>query len=402
MQTRSCNIQEGQRAMTRTTPLRTPGAPATLALLTIAGFLGGATSVHAQGRRVWAADSFWTRTWVRGGTSEAELLVEPRHLAVAGANIVVLDMGTREVLGFSLANGRTVFHHRATGEGPGEFRRPGLLAPSPDGFLLLDHATSRLSRFDSNGRYRASTPVSNGFAVESVCANDSGTILLKLMGARDALHTLLPDGKRVDVRSLPWPGRGAESILSSGVLAGAGASAMCALLPRYGSEWLVVPRSGASAVHRYVRAHRGAEVRTSEQVLERSIGGKRVEQTQLVDGEPAIVEAFAVGDTVIVRDGGDRAAGYRILDYYLLPSGRYLHSRRIPPGFTRLAAAGGGTFVGAHLGEELSSLVALSATAAPPPKRSAASRADSRRPVAPPPKRGARQPAAPRTRKPPP
>ena len=109
--------------------------------------------------RTFAADSFWIRKWLRGGSKEADLLTEPRQVIVAGNTVVVLDEGTREVFAFDIANGQTRLNMKALGEGPGEFRRPARIVQTATGFAVLDHATARLTAFDSLGRMQWDAPL---------------------------------------------------------------------------------------------------------------------------------------------------------------------------------------------------------------------------------------------------
>jgi len=322
--------------------------------------------------RRWAADSFWTRTWFRGAAKDPELFTEPRQVVVAGDLVVVLDLGLREVSAFDASTGATRLQLAARGEGPGEFRRPAQLAAALGGFAVLDHATSRLSVFDARGRFTWDTPILNAGGAEGLCVQRDGRIVVKHPGSKDALMTFDSTGRTISKRSLPWPDPGIKPAAMSAFVAGPDALGNCMFARRFGSEWLLVRSDGKLARLPYVSQHPEATVAVKTGPKKRIGDEATFTRTEFTSNDAAVSSVMLLGDTMIVRGGPAERDGYRILDYYLLPSGRYVHSRRLPSVFIATAVAPGGAFFGTTINEESGALVAFRATANKPAPRPAA------------------------------
>ncbi|MBL0172784.1 MAG: hypothetical protein IPP90_19160 [Gemmatimonadaceae bacterium] len=325
------------------------------------------TTLHAQstsspreGRR-FRADSFWVRSWVRGGPVEPELFVEPRQLRVADGVVFVLDLGTREVIAMDVDSGRTRFSLSARGEGPGEFKRPALLVGNGSQFGVLDHATSRLTLFGANGAMMRNFPIPDAANVESACVLSGGHVLVKATGVREAVRLIDSVGRVQFKHSLPVadPNIVPPTFLMSANYAGPTADDRCALVPLYGRRWFTVDTRGLLVPHPFIEPGADPTARVDTKALDKSWRGEMRRQIQTSTMSPISRGALQVGDTLLVPAGATRRSPHRLLDYYLISSGRYLFSRRLPTTFTALAVGPNGTFFGAVIGDETSWVIAL-------------------------------------------
>ena len=329
----------------------------------------GSPGSRALITRRFVADSFWTRAWYRGASKDPDLFTEPREVIVAGDLVVVLDMGLREISAFDVRTGATRLQLAARGEGPGEFKRPAHLVAVHDGFAVLDHVTSRLSAFDTHGRFTWDTPITNAGGAEGICVRRDGRVVAKMPGAQDAIVTFDSTGRTILRQSMPWPDGGIRTAGLSAFMAGPDANGNCVLARRFGSEWLVVGSSGTLARRSYVSRHPEAVVDVKTGPKKRIGREGTFTRTEFTSNDAGTSGVMTIGDTAIVRGGPAERDGYRVLDYHLLPSGRYLHSRRLPTVFIATAVGADGTFFGTTIGEESGALIAFRATAVKPPPR---------------------------------
>ena len=247
-----------------------------------------AISVHAQRTPVirrFHADSFYTRQWVRGGSKEPDLLVEPRALAVTEHAVIVLDPGTREVHGFDLKSGAKRFVLKATGEGPGEFKRPMHIAASAHLVGVLDAATSRFTVYSDSGRFLWTTQVPDGPVVETMCLLPRGVLRVKYLGAIRAIATIDSSGKTLSRTSLPVAtalGK-APSFANSAYIADGCAGETMAVAPFFGDSWYSITANGASRRFPYVEAGAEAVVVTKQRRLERTAKQVTTQTTMTTD-----------------------------------------------------------------------------------------------------------------------
>ena len=82
--------------------------------------------------------------------------------------------------------------------------------------------------------------------------------------------------------------------------------------------------------------------------------------------DPIARSAHQIGDTLIVAAGATKRDPLRLLDYYLISTGRYLHSRRLPSVLTALSVGTDGTFYAASIDAEVSWVVAFTPSRTPP------------------------------------
>ena len=332
----------------------------------------GAERLHAQPggagkllrQRQFAADSFWVRMWYRGGSSEPELLTEPRQLVVAGNIAVVLDPGLREVTAFDGKTGATRFTLVAKGEGPGEFKRPDNIIPNGSrGFALIDHATSRLSAFDGRGKLSWDAPIVGTSAIEALCIVNNSRIVLKRPGTVGAISTLDTSGLELSKRSLPWADPGEKSEAMRALLVGPDARGNCILARRYGSELLLVPPSGSFTRIPLISQNPEAAVVVQNSAKKREGTSETFVRRQFVSMNASVSNIMIVGDTVIVRGSTAERNGLQLLDYYVLPSGKYAYSRRLPTPFLTIAIGEDGTFYGTVMESESGGIFAFKPSA---------------------------------------
>ncbi len=339
-----------------------------------------APAVAAQSRatppspvRTFRADSFWDHRWVRGGADEDELLIEPRFIAVADSVVTVLDLGSREVLAVNAKTGKTLFVKQARGAGPGEFKRPAFLLGATNQFGVLDHESARLSMFSNQGTLVWDAPVLNAFDVEGACALPNARVLLKSASFDKSLTVIDSTGKIRLAASLPRIDQTVEppSFTETAHMAGPFAGDRCAVVPIFGARWYAVDARGTVTPHAYVVPGENPVVQVTSKVLEKRGRDEVQRQTQTTTATPIASGTMHRGDTLIVISGSGRTDAGRILDYYALPSGRYVYSRRLPMSFTSLTIAPNGTFYGTVIGPDWSAITALLPTRSAPSREKA-------------------------------
>ncbi len=328
----------------------------------------------SNGTRHFAADSFWVREWVRGNSKEPDLLTEPRHVVAAHGIVVVLDAGTREIIGFDALTGQSRFNLQAKGEGPGEFRRPSHIAITPSGFAVVDQATSRVTTFDSLGRVQRTTPLLDAVSSSGICVMRRGLLISKTSGAIGSVLQSDSTGRLLSRRTLDERGRKADEYAWSTHVTGPDASDNCVLARLYGANWYVVSPSGALTMHAYIEAGSEPAVTTS-QAKKGKVGGKQIiEITHTTGAVSTASDAMLLNDTLIVRARGSGRNEYRLLDYYAISSGAYIYSRRLPLMPNTVTVGPSGTFYALGIGEESAGLWALKPSLKQPPPTPPATR----------------------------
>jgi len=335
------------------------------ALCALAAVSRHANYAHAQIRqarapqRIFAPDSFWITSWTRGGKAEPELLVEPRQVTVSGNMLIVFDEGTREVGGFDGRTGTSRFVLKATGEGPGEFKRPQQIASSATDFVVVDAATSRITRYDNNGGYQRTDVHADAGQIEALCLRERSQILAKYSGARNALRLVQASGTRVMQRSTASDEDvlDAPSFANSARIPRACASQRTALVPLFGASWFVVSGNGALTRYPFIEAGQAPIVGTTTKGKKR--GGGVIIETQIAEVSPITRDAMQIGDTLIVNVAASAKNPGRLLDYYSLATGRYLYSRKLFTFLDGLTIGSDGTFYGTSIGDEHSAVLAF-------------------------------------------
>ncbi len=326
-----------------------------------------AARVHAQRgatNRQFRADSFYIREWVRGGSKEPDLLVEPREIATTQHVVVVLDLGTREVHALDLETGATRFVLKASGEGPGEFRQPIRIATTLQLIGVLDAATSRLTIFSDAGRFLWTTPIASGAAVESMCLLPRGVLRVKYMGAENAIATIDSSGTVLSRTSLPVRREllNAPSFANSAFIADGCTNTAMAVAPFFGGVWYSVAPNGSAKQFPYREAGREAVVTTKLKRRERVGSNQIVQFSMTTDVDPITRGAQQHGDTIIIEAGITKRVPSALLDYYRAATGEYLYSRRLPFTPNGLVFSAGGQLYLSTIGTETSAIVRLSTT----------------------------------------
>ncbi|PHX64868.1 MAG: hypothetical protein CK550_07790 [Gemmatimonadetes bacterium] len=351
----------------RVSPRVSPRTLAGIIVTLVVGTPISSTAVHAQRSPVtrrFRADSFYIREWVRGGTKDPDLLVEPRAIAITNQVVVVLDAGTREVHAFDVTSGAKRFVLKATGEGPGEFRQPIQVAATARQVGVLDAATSRLTVYSDSGRFLWTTLVPDGPTVEALCLLPRGRIRVKYLGATRAIALIDSSGTIVSRTSLPvgTPLQKASSFANSAYIADGCAGESMAVAPFFGGSWYSIASNGAAKRFPYIEVGQEAVVTTKQRRLERTSKHITTQTTMTTDVSPIVRGAMQRGDTVIIEAGATKMHPHQLLDYYRASDGAYLYSRRLPFTPTALAIAPNGQLVAASIGTETSLVVALSTT----------------------------------------
>ncbi len=311
--------------------------------------------------RRFAADSIWRRVWIVGSDSTSDTFVEPRQVSVTGDLVVVLDLGTREVRGLDARSGVTRFVLKPTGQGPGEFRRPALLAATPHGFAVLDHASARLTAYDRTARRQWDAVLDNVFSIDGLCVRNGPRVVVKLQRRDSAIVEYDTTGRRTAVRSFPWK---AVTTTDAGfahaaITGDASANGECVVAPLFGPEWGVATAAGPLRAFPLKEPGVPAVVRVSERVLDRTLSKVTLQTSQSSDTHHASRGAFIRGDTAIVYASRTRESPYKLLDYYSARTGEYLHSRKLPFSFIDLTIGTDGTFYGTLISATEQAIIAM-------------------------------------------
>lgn len=327
----------------------TPGTPA------------AASAPGATVARRFAADSLWRRAWFVGGDSTTDRFVEPRQISVTGDVVVVLDEGTREVHGLDARTGATRFVIKPRGQGPGEFKRPAMLAATPDGFAVLDHANARLTAYDRNARRQWDVVLDDVFSIDGLCVRSGPRVVAKRKRRDSSIVEYDTTGRRTAVRSFPWaqvppnPAGFAFAAFTSD----ASATGACVTAPVFGAEWGVTPPHGPLRAFALKEPGEPAVITVTERILDRTWNRVTIESNQQSGTKQVSRGAMIRGDTAIVYAAHTKQAPLTLLDYYDARSGTYLHSRKLPFVFNALTVGPDGTFYGTLIGTTQQTVVAM-------------------------------------------
>ncbi|WP_411281426.1 6-bladed beta-propeller [Gemmatimonas sp.] len=337
----------------------------------VAGLFPHAVSLEAQTKpavRQFHADSFYIREWIRGGAKEPDLFVEPREIAVTRNAVIVLDAGTREVHALDLRDGSKRFLLKASGEGPGEFKRPTHIATTTLLVGVLDQATSRITVYSDSGRFLWTTHVPDGPSVEAMCLLPRGLLRVKYVGAMSALATIDSTGRMLSRSSLPVTSelQKAPTFANSAFLADGCADGVMTLAPSFGRSWYRVALNGATRRFAYVEGGRDAVITRKKRTVDRTRAETSDQLTQTTDVSAITRGAMQRGDTILIEAGATQRLPYELVDYYGARNGAYLYSRHLPFTPSALAITSDGRLIAAFIGHETSSVVQLSTTTLSP------------------------------------
>jgi len=333
--------------------LRAQSAPAT-----------APSSLASTPIRTMAADSSWQRVWVVGTDTTKETFIEPRQLVVSGDLVLVLDAGTREIRSFDARTGAQRFIQPARGIGPGEYKRPALLAATPTGYAVLDQATSRLSAFGLDRRLQWDAVVPDVFQLQGLCIDAKQSAWLSYRRRDSSIVVVDSAGVRRAVYRIPWRIARPTTVdfAHEAFTSATSRDGRCAIAPLFGSEWATV-NTATGRLQTYAYREAGAEpvMKTTQRILDRSLSEVVVQNTNTTDAPPISHGVMQRGDTVIVYAWMTSKQPRRTLDYFHGRTGRYLHSRVLPTHFDALTIGPDGTFYGTRIGEP-SVLIAIRPT----------------------------------------
>lgn len=317
--------------------------------------------------RTFAPDSFWVRKWIRGGADEEDLFVEPRKLTATDSTLAVLDLGTREIHLLSTVDGTTTRVMKASGSGPGEFKQPILVVRDRDFLGVLDNGTARMTMFTKRGALVWDAPVRNVGITESACVLSAARVLFKGQGRYNALMLIDSSGAVLRVFSLPdTSGDPRDTFSATAALAGPSPGDRCAIAPLFGARWYTTDALGGLATHRYIEPGAEPTVKVDSKLVEGTRKNGILQVVEKSNVDPIARSAHQIGDTLIVAAGATKRDPLRLLDYYLISTGRYLYSRRLPSVLTALSVGTDGTFYAASIDAEVSWVVAFTPSPTPP------------------------------------
>lgn len=319
--------------------------------------------------RSFAADSGWEILWIVGQDKTSGVFAEPRQIIANKARVVVLDGGTREVRVLDLSTGDIRLTKMATGVGPGEFKRPALLAQSVEGFAILDHASGRLSNFSVAGDLLWDFPLPDMFELAGICIPNEESVIVQYNRLHDNVVHLDTAGRRLATKIVPWTNMEREVVLVglTGFMSNRVHSGGCAFAPLHGAEWVHQPASSdvTPKVHAFVEPGDDPIFETTERILAKDGSKVDVELTQ-ISNSPVVAQGVqAIHDTVVINAWTTKQFPRRILDYHHLPSGRYLYSRVLPFVVNGFAIAPDGTFIVSHIGDTDQIVMAMRPVARP-------------------------------------
>ncbi len=318
-------------------------------------------ALHAQTTRSFASDSIWRRVFSVGTEKGSETFVEPRQLVISAGVVVVLDLGTREVRGFDAKSGVPRFVLKATGSGPGEFKRPSMLIRTPWGFAVLDQSTARLTGYRVNGKMHWDIVLPDMFRVSDACVDSAGRVSLAYERADSSIVTMDTAGRRLGTTQVNWlPSRtNVESFAHRAFLSSVDRSGACALVRYFGGDWaLVDPIHRTASLHPLIERGEEPIVKVTERIRERTLTSVIVEAPQTSESRPIVRGIAMLADTVVTFGAETKQNALRLIDYYDR-NGRYLHSRRLPILLNALAVGDDGTFYGTMISENTQALVAF-------------------------------------------
>jgi hypothetical protein len=316
--------------------------------------------------RRFAADSFWNVQWKRGYEKEPDLVVEPRELSTVGDRLLVLDAGTREVLILDASTGKSIRRFEARGNGPGEFKRPVSLTPLSNGFAILDQSVNRLSALSFDGKLL--WDVQSPSFTAAACAHSPTQLTWKARGAKNAIVVMDTAGRTLLRASIPWPDLPGQDMGTNAAVAGPSSGGACVFARTHGPGFVIRQPNGVLTTHQYIEPTPEPRIEVKRQTVERSGDQSIVQETQVFNGVGSAMKAMIVRDTLIVQFSGSTAFKYRMLDYYHLPSGRYIHSRKLRAPAVAVTAGANGAFYLSEMLEEYSGIVAIRPSRTPPPK----------------------------------
>lgn len=311
--------------------------------------------------RTFARDSGWQRVWLVGSDTATDVLIEPRQVVVSGNLVAVLDAGTREVRAFDAHTGAARFVLLPRGQGPGEFKRPSLLASTPSGVAVLDEENARLTAYDRQGRLEWDVVLNDGVSVRALCIRGGPRIAALYYQQHSSIVEYDTAGNRTAVREMVWPAENdtSASFGYSTFVSDVNANGACVLAPIFSPHWAVLPPSGPVRAYAYREPGAAATISTQERMMGRDGRKVAIQIAQSSDSPHASRGALIIGDTAIIVAAQTKRFRYKTLDYHNLNTGEYLYSRILPGIFNALTIGPDGTFYGTIIRESTQFVLAM-------------------------------------------
>ena len=315
-----------------------------LGLVVVAG-CGGDISYEHDGTRVMRASS-WAPAWTAGGTSADTFLLQPLALTADEEHVYVLDRGGSRVVALRAVDGSVAWLAGREGSGPGELERPQGITRSPRGEVVVsDAGNGRLTVLGTDGRFRRTIALSTPPYFDNLCALAGGSMLVRSIGPVDPVFRVDTTGAAFGTPSLPWKDLNGlhGAIARQGWLVNVPGTGDCVFALRLGRGFTRYSAGRFGPAHPYVE---GYDVPATE--VQRGSRGefKGESVTGLVEAARGIGVS---GTELMVAFWGRSERQGRVLDYYDLRSGAYLHSEPLPY-FEGFAAAGGRAYLLTSIG----------------------------------------------------
>jgi len=295
--------------------------PVVVGLMVFARVAPTEPSREGQGTR-----RFEPVTWVRTGGIAPSLdsgPLSPLSISADGGSLILYDYGDQRLKAYD-RTGSPVWTVGGGGEGPGEFQNPtDVEIDGHGGVWVLDPGGGRIEVFHADGRLDRT--IALGSEAERIAPLNGGGFLLDSSRPGALLRVYDASGTETDQVPVPSvfadvPARARELWL---VVDPAGE---CGIVLFLYSDRVVEscgPRSWAPSVFR------GIEREEFPRLLTFHAFGGIVERLD-PDAHKAALDGTVVGDSLFVLYAGETEKGGRILDEYVLPTGRYVRSYLLP------------------------------------------------------------------------
>lgn len=311
----------------------------TLLLATVSG-CGKEISYEHNETRV-MRESSWAPAWTAGGTSADTFLLQPLTLTADDEHVYVLDRGGSRVVALRATDGSVAWLAGREGSGPGELKRPQGITRSPRGEVIVsDAGNGRLAIFGTDGRFRRTVALSTPPYFDNLCALADGSVVVRSIGPVAPVFRVGRDGESLSTPPLPWKDLNGRyrAVARQGWLANIPGTDDCIYALRLGRGFTRLSNDRFGPAHPYVEAF---DMPPTE--VQRGPHGEF--KGERVSGSIEAARGIGVGGTqLMVAFWGQSERQGRVLDYYDLQSGEYLHSEPLPY-FEGFAAAGDRAYI---------------------------------------------------------
>jgi hypothetical protein len=282
-----------------------------------------------------SADRTFTHTAVEVGSigeSSATELFAPRALTAARTGgFAVFDRDENTLLRFD-KTGRSLWRFGRAGSGPGEFKEvTDVEALDDGGFIVLDEGNARVTQVSRDGKFVRAV-LFEGVPRRLLNVRPSGAIHVVPRG-NFASAALIANGRTSNAVALPDSLRFSADIIGEPFTASSANASVISY--RWASHILVLEPSGTIR-----RTIRGVETTAFplRKTYEVNNGGQKYQVTRVdPDAQEAARSVALRGDTVFVLYRQPPKGSGRVLDRYLITTGRYLGSVALTGGIAEVA-----------------------------------------------------------------